>query len=185
MEAPAHRGSDPRPPRPRSGAPPRASSCRCVTPRPLRAFGARAGFTQALVITTTPHPVISTERRFTPTLSFRPSEASGEISCRKRAHSPLTESRRLLARCARRDAPPPASGRWAGPHPPFHSSLRPHFAVDGGLRTSDPVFLPALRRDDRTVYPSSLQSEKRTQRPSLGATASAPPGSAEAGASRR
>jgi hypothetical protein len=28
----------------------------------------------------------------------------------------------LLTACGRRVPPPSASGRWAGPHPPYHSS---------------------------------------------------------------
>ena len=42
----------------------------------------------------------------------------------------LTRGGLLTAR-GRRDSPPPASGRWAGHHPPYHSSRRPQVAAGG------------------------------------------------------
>jgi len=61
----------------------------------------------------------------------------------------------------------PAGCVRARPHtPPLIGSRR--------FRTAGRVFLPPLDRDGRTAYPSSLQSEKRTQRPKLGAIAKPP-----------
>jgi hypothetical protein len=37
----------------------------------------------------------------------------------------------LLAPYGRGDSPPPASGRWAGHHPPYLSGPRPRFAAGG------------------------------------------------------
>ena len=57
---------------------------------------------------------------------------------------------------------------------PLGTTHSPPFVGSRRFRTSGRVFLPAHRRDDRTVCPSSLQSEKRTQRPNLGAIAESP-----------
>jgi hypothetical protein len=54
--------------------------------------------------------------------------------------SPNTSFQRTLTRSGlltakgRRDPPPPASVRWAGHHPPYHSSPRPQVAAGGGFR---------------------------------------------------
>lgn len=39
----------------------------------------------------------------------------------------------LLTAYGHCDPPPSASGRWAGLHPPYHSSPRPQFAAGGGF----------------------------------------------------
>jgi hypothetical protein len=61
----------------------------------------------------------------------------------------------------------PADYIRARPHPPLYMGSR-------RFRTSGRVFLPPLGRYGRTAYPSSLQSEKRTQRPKLVAIAKPP-----------
>jgi len=70
-----------------------------------------------------------------------------------------------LARCA------PLARRRAAP---CRTTYPPPCIGSRRFRTSGRVFLHPLRRDDRTVYPSSLQSEKRTQRPKLVAIAESP-----------
>jgi len=53
------------------------------------------------------------------------------------------------------------------------------------FRTPGRVFLPSLDRDDHEICPSSLQSEKRTQRPKLVAIAESPLRCDSAGSARR
>jgi len=63
--------------------------------------------------------------------------------------------------------------RRAGGQPP--AEQRPPTCIGSRrFRTSGRVFLPPLGRYGRTAYPSSLQSEKRTQRPKLVAIAESP-----------
>ncbi len=54
------------------------------------------------------------------------------------------------------------------------TTLPPPFVGSRRFRTSGRVFLPPLDRDDHEICPSSLQSEKRTQRPNLVAIAKPP-----------
>jgi len=54
------------------------------------------------------------------------------------------------------------------------NDVPPTFCVIAPIPDLWPRFPPSTRRDDQTVCPSSLQSEKRTQRPKLGAIAKPP-----------
>ncbi len=54
------------------------------------------------------------------------------------------------------------------------TTLPPPFVGSRRFRTSGRVFLPPLDRDDHEICPSSLQSEKRIQRPNLVAIAESP-----------
>jgi len=74
--------------------------------------------------------------------------------------------------------PDKSARRRAAPRRTTHP---PPFVGSRRFRTSGRVFLPPFGRYDHQICPSSLQSEKRTQRPKLGAIAPPPLRSDSAG----
>jgi len=100
---------------------------------------------------------VAARRPRSPTAATRPRPPTPPKASSRRSHRPRPlRAFGALAGCIR-----------AWPHPPsFMGSRR--------FRTSGRVFLPPLGRYGRTAYPSSLQSEERTQRPKLVAIAESP-----------
>jgi len=119
-----------------------------------------------------------------------PSPASESESASERPPSAVCDRGHALAGGVpserRRSSVPPSSNaarlrragglHSGGPAPPFLYGIAP-------IPDLWPRFPPSTRRDGRTAYPSSLQSEKRTQRPKLVAIAKPPLRSGFAGPS--